>query len=126
MAPMMVAFMAVLDESKGNVLYDLSRLRQKRLCVNSRIVPSFKHEICVKISKFRAHCFYFGISGFRTQVRLRDNKPIGPGPTETRAGASWTEYFRCKTLWLDDITIILVLAAPGREVLKDPASESPF
>ena len=29
--------------------------------------------------------------------------------------ASWTDYFRFKTLWLDDITITLLPAAPGRD-----------
>ena len=29
--------------------------------------------------------------------------------------ASWTDYFRFKTLWLDDITITLLPAAPRRD-----------
>jgi hypothetical protein len=40
------------------------------------------------------------------------------------AHASWTEYFRVKTLWLDDTIIISHRVVHGREVLEDRASES--
>ena len=56
-----------------------------------------------------------------TELVITDKKPSTAPPY---ARASRAHYFRFKALWLDETTVSLHVAVPGRAVLGDRASES--